>query len=201
MRSLNTAEYAYRRNFGHFASLDNLVYDVNYIHHSDPRVENVPDSGTDIVPDLRAVVVLAPEKDSYAVAVYDKAKDDQGFATFSDQVGLIYEGQPLQAADPAHADINLVRAINVAEITYDSKFGHFANFDALNEQGLIKRYGSAEVTFANSPDVLPNLQVVVLVPADQDTWSAALHDNSPQTGPYSTFSDPTGIIYAAQPLH
>lgn len=201
MRSLNTAERVYRANLGHFASLDNLLYDVNYIHHSDPQAQGVAAGGTDIVPDLRAIVVLAPEKDSYAVAVYDKAKDDQGFAAFSDQIGLIYAGRPLQASDPAHAaDINLVRAINVAEITYDSKFGHFANFDELNAEGLIKRYGNADVTFAKSPDVLPNLQVVVLVPAAQDTWSVALHDKSPQTGPYSAFSNPTGIIYHAEPL-
>ena len=95
MRSLNTAEYAYRGNFGHFASLDTLLYDVNYIHHSNPRVQGVSDDGNDIVPDLRAVVVLTPREDSYALAVYDKAKDDQGFAAFSDPSGLIYTGQPL----------------------------------------------------------------------------------------------------------
>jgi hypothetical protein len=204
MRSLNTAEYVYRRNFGHFASLDDLVYDVNYLHHSNPRVQDVADDGTDIVPDLKAVVVLALEKDSYALAVYDKVKDDQGFAAFSDTAGVIYEGQPLQSLDanPAHADdINLVRTINTTEITYQWKFGHFADFDTLNAAGLIQRYGNAKVTFAPSPAVLPNLQVVVLVPAVPDTWSVTLHDTSAKDDPYSLFSDTSGIIYPAQPLH
>ena len=202
MRSLNTAEYVYRRNFGHFASLDTLLYDVNYIHHSNPRVQDVADDGTDIVPELRAVVVLAPEKDSYAIAVYNKAKNDQGYATFSDQRGVIYEGEPLKTLDAAHAaDINLVRTINTAEVTYHWKYGHFADFDTLNTADLIKRYGDAEATFANSPAVLPNLQVVVLVPATRDTWLVALHNNSSQNEPYSAFSDATGIIYQAQPLH
>jgi hypothetical protein len=204
MRSLNTAEYVYRRNFGHFASLDDLVYDANYIHHSNPRVQDVADDGTDIVPDLKAVVVLSPREDSYALAVYDKAKDDEGFATFSDEKGVIYEGQPLQTADAnaAHtADINLVRTINTAEITYQWKYGRFADFDTLNAAGLIQRYGNAEVTFAKSPAVVPNLQVVVLVPAVPDAWLVALHDTSAPDDPYSAFSDPTGIIYRAEPLH
>ena len=60
MRSLNTAEYAYRGNFGHFASLDTLLYEANYIHHNNPRVQGVADDGTDIVAGLKAVLVLAP---------------------------------------------------------------------------------------------------------------------------------------------
>jgi len=204
MRSLNTAEYVYRRNFGHFASLDTLLYDVNYIHHDNPRVQAVSDDGTDIVPELRAAVVLAPEKDSYAVAVYDKAKNDEGYAAFSDQNGVIFEGHPLQSVDTdaAHAaDINLVRAINTAEVTYQWKYGHFTDFDTLDAAGLVKRYGNAEVAFAKSPAVLPNLQVVVLVPATQDTWLVALHDTSSKDHPYSAFSDETGVIYPAEPLH
>jgi hypothetical protein len=202
MRSLNTAEAVYRKNFGHFASLDNLLYDVNYIHHNSPQVQGAAASGNDIVPDVRAVIVLAPEKDSYAVAVYDKAKDDQGYATFSDPNGLIYAGQPLQSADAAHAaDINLVRAINTAEITYKGKYDRLADFDTLNAEGLLKRYSNADVAFAKSPSVLPNLQLAVLIPAAQDTWSVALHDKLPQGASYSAFSDTTGIIYEAQRLH
>ncbi|HKV48716.1 MAG TPA: hypothetical protein VJN69_11555 [Candidatus Acidoferrales bacterium] len=202
MRSLNTAERVYRANFGHFTALDTLLYDVNYIHHSRLRVQGETDDGTDIVPGLKATVVVPPTEDAYGVAVYDVDRVDQGFATFSDQSGLIYAGQPLQSADPLHAtDINLVRTINTAEINYRKKYGHFADFDALNAEGLIKRYGSADVTFAKSPDVLPNLQVTVLVPAAQDTWLIALHDKSAEIGPYSVFSDASGIIYHAEPLH
>ena len=65
---------------------------------------------------------------------------------------------------------------------------------------MINRYGDAEVRFAKSPDVLPNLQVTVTVPAAQDTWLVAVHDKSPQSGPYSAFSDASGIIYHAEPL-
>jgi hypothetical protein len=220
MRSLNTAEYAYRRNFGHFASLDDLLYGVNYISHTNPRVEDVADDGTDIVSNLKAVVILSPEKDAYTLAVYDKDKDDKGYATFSDPVAVIYEGYPLGTVDDtaavaasakseepaslkaAHlADINLIRTINTAEVTYNWKFGHFADFDALNAAGLIKRYGNANVTFAKSPDVLSDLKVVVLVPAAQDKWSVALHDNADKDHPLSAFSDSTGIIYNAEPLH
>lgn len=201
MRSLNTAERVYRGNFGHFASLDTFLYDVNYIHHSRPRAQAIADDGTDIVPGLRAAVVLSPAEDAYGVAVYDMDKVDQGFTTFSDQSGLIYAGQPLQSADPVHAaDINLVREINTAEISYRTKYGHFADFDTLNAEGLIKHYGNADVTFAKSPDVLPNLQVTVLVPAAQDTWLIALHDKSAEMGPYSLFTDASGIIYHAEPL-
>ena len=202
MRSLNTAEYAYRGNFGHFASLDTLLYEANYIHHNNPRVQGVADDGTDIVAGLKAVVVLAPAEDAYDITVYDMAKEDQGFTTFSDQSGLIYQGQPLQFADAAHADdIGLVRTINTAEITYRRKYGHFADFDTMNAEGLLKRYGSAAVTFAKSPDVLPNLQVSAMIPAAEDTWLIALHDKAPGTGSYSAFSDASGIIYQAEPLH
>jgi len=204
MRSLNTAEYVYRRNFGHFASLDDLLYEVNYIHHSKPRVQDVADDGTDIVPELQAVVVFSPDKDSYALAVYDKDKDDRGYAAFSDQKGVIYDGWPLQSGgdNAAHtADINLVRTINTAEVTYKWKYGRFADFDTLNAAGLIKRYGNAEVTFAKSPAVLPNLQVVVLIPAIQDTYLIAVHDDSVHGAPYSVFSGASGIIYLAEPLH
>ncbi len=126
MRSLNTAEYVYRRNFGHFASLDDLLYEVNYIHHSNPRVQGVADDGTDIVPKLKAVVVFSPDKDSYALAVYDNAKEDRGYAAFSDPKGVIYDGWPIESGgdNAAHtAAINLVRTINTAEVTYKWKYG------------------------------------------------------------------------------
>jgi hypothetical protein len=200
MRSLNTAEAWYKSNHGHFASLDDL-YDANLIHHDAPRAELVAAAGTDIIPNLKATVILAPEKDSYALAVYDKAKQDQGFAAFSDPAGVIYDGQPLADADALHkADINLIRTINVAEIRYDSKYGHFADFDTLNAEGLIKSYSNDPATFAKSPDVLPNLQVTVSVPAEQNAWLVALHDKSKETGPYSAYSDPSGITYQAQSL-
>ncbi len=77
----------------------------------------------------------------------------------------------------------------------------FADFDTLNAAGLIERYGNAEVMFAKSPAVLPNLDVVVLVPAIQDTFLVAVHDNSVKDAPYSVFSGISGIIYVAEPLH
>lgn len=200
-RSLNTAEYAYRHSVGHFGSLYDL-FSVNYISHTDRDLANpFLVRSDDIVPNLTAVAISNPDKDAYALAVYDTVAADHGYAVFSDQAGVIYQGQPLTMLDSAHlADINLVRAINTAEITYKSKYGHCADFDTLVAQGLVKQFNDANVTFAKSPDVLPDLQAIVTVPPSQDTWLVAVHDKSTAGGPFSVFSDPSGIIYPAAPL-
>jgi hypothetical protein len=71
----------------------------------------------------------------------------------------------------------------------------------LYKAGYLSRYEqNSKLTFAKAPEVLPDLDVYVTVSPTHDTWSIAIHDQGKEHGPYSIFSDSSGVIYPAQPL-
>lgn len=212
MRSINTAEYVYRHNYGHFGTMDDLFDGAHYLRRDPSRYADVTKilagGSRDGLPNIWIALVLAPREDSYAVAVYDKVKDDNGFAAFSDPAGVIYIGHPLGTPgvdmDPAvdhGALINLMRSVNTAEVSYHAKYDRFEMWSTLHQEGLLDGYAKLHnVSFSSDPEVLPNVDVTVLVPPTYDTWSVAIHDKAEGHHDYAVFSDATGIIYQAKPL-
>lgn len=212
MRSINTAEATFRHNYGHFGTMDDLFDVAKYLRRDPSRYADVTKTlglgSTDGLPNIWISLILSPREDSYAVGVYDKLKDDNGFAAFSDPAGIIYIGQPLGTPgitmDPAvdhSALINLMRTVNTAEVSYHWKYGRFEEWKALSDEGLLNGYAKLHnVSFTPDPEVLPDVNVTVAVPATYDTWAVAIHDNAKDHGLYSVFSDASGIIYQTKPL-
>ena len=212
MRSINTAEAAYNHNYGHFGTMDDLFDVAKYLRRDPNRYADVTKTlglgPSDNLPNIWISLIVSPSEDSYAVGVYDKVKEDNGFSAFSDPAGVIYMGQPLGtpgvAMDPAvdhSALINLMRTVNTAEVSYRWKHGRFEGWKVLSDDGLLDGYAKLHnVSFSPDPEVLPDVDVNVSVPPTYDTWFVAIHDRAKDHGLYSLFSDASGIIYQTKPL-
>jgi hypothetical protein len=98
--------------------------------------------------------------------------------------------------------INLVRAINTAEIRYYSgtakgaNDGHdrFASWSELFDSGLVK-----DLQVSPGPEVIPGYHLDVLASADGKSFMVALHDMKDGDGLFSVFSDQSGIIFLGAP--
>jgi hypothetical protein len=92
--------------------------------------------------------------------------------------------------------INLVRAINTAEVRYSSHIsqGRFASWSELYDSGLVK-----ELQVSPSPEVIPGYRLDLLASPDGKSFMVALHDTKDGDGLFSVFSDQSGIIFLGAP--
>ena len=98
--------------------------------------------------------------------------------------------------------INLVRAINTAEVRYYSgtakgaNNGHdrFASWTELYDSGLLK-----DLQVSPGPEVIPGYHLDLLASADGKSFMLALHDKKDGDGLFSVFSDQSGIIFLGAP--
>lgn len=116
---------------------------------------------------------------------------------------------------PSHEErakaINVVRMLNTAEVTYSSKQAQagnparFVSWEELYQSGILKpmqeRWGALkEIQLSDGPEIIPGYHLDLLVAADGQSYSIALHDKKEGDRLFSVFSDQTGIIYLGAPL-
>jgi hypothetical protein len=98
--------------------------------------------------------------------------------------------------------INLVRAINVAEVRYSSGttkgandgHGRFGSWTELYSSGLLK-----DLQVSPGPEVIPGDRLDLLASPDGQSFMIALHDTRDGDGLFSVFSDQSGIIFLGAP--
>jgi len=93
--------------------------------------------------------------------------------------------------------INLVRAINTAEVVYNSSIGHgrFASWTELYDSRLVK-----DPQVSPGSEVIPGYHLDLLASPDGKSFMLALHDTKDGDGLFSVFSDQSGIIFLGAPL-
>jgi hypothetical protein len=92
--------------------------------------------------------------------------------------------------------INLVRAINTAEVRYSSNGGHgrFVSWTELYDSGLLK-----DLQVSPGPEIIPGYRLDLLASPDGKSFMLALHDTKDGDGLFSVFSDQSGIIFLGAP--
>jgi len=92
--------------------------------------------------------------------------------------------------------INLVRAINTAEVRYNVNISHgrFASWTELCDSGLVK-----DLQVSPGPEVIPGYHLDLLASPDGKSFMLALHDKKDGDGLFSVFSDQSGIIFLGAP--
>jgi len=92
--------------------------------------------------------------------------------------------------------INLVRAINTAEVRYNVNISHgrFASWTELYDSGLVK-----DLHVSPGPEVIPGYHLDLLASPDGKSFMLALHDKKDGDGLFSVFSDQSGIIFLGAP--
>ena len=92
--------------------------------------------------------------------------------------------------------INLVRAINTAEVLYSVNISHgrFASWTELYDSGLVK-----DLHVSPGPEVIPGYHLDLLASPDGKSFMLALHDKKDGDGLFSVFSDQSGIIFLGAP--
>jgi hypothetical protein len=92
--------------------------------------------------------------------------------------------------------INLVRAINTAEVRYNVNISHgrFASWTELYDSGLVK-----DLQVSSGPEVIPGYHLDLLASPDGNSFMLALHDKKDGDGLFSVFSDQSGIIFLGAP--
>ena len=111
-------------------------------------------------------------------------------------IGLRAQDRKSQSQEEQRKAINLVRAINTAEVRYSSSVSHgrFASWSELYDSGLLK-----ELELSAGPEVIPGYRLDLLASADGKSFMVGLHDTKDGDGLFSVFSDQTGIIFLGAP--
>jgi hypothetical protein len=98
--------------------------------------------------------------------------------------------------------VNLVRAINTAEVRYNmgtakganDGHGRFASWTELYSSKLVK-----DLQVSPGPEVIPGYHLDLLASPDGKSFMIALHDTKDGDGLFSVFSDQSGIIFLGAP--
>ena len=111
-------------------------------------------------------------------------------------VGLRAQDQKSPSPEEQRKAINLVRAINTAEVRYSSSVSHgrFASWSELYDSGLLKG-----LELSAGPEVMAGYRLDLLASADGKSFMVGLHDTKDGDGLFSVFSDQTGIIFLGAP--
>src|SRR5271168_1250153 len=113
-----------------------------------------------------------------------------------------------QAADPDHAKrslaVNLLRAINTAEMDYKNKHGVYASKDALLASEEFTGRGMAwaakndpqlaDAHVSNGPEVLPGWSLRLNLAADGNGYDVLLEDIRDKSCGYAAVTDERGVI-------
>lgn len=100
MRTINTAEVTDRSQYGSYASWETLfAHNAEYLnewlaryHPEYSRFADLPE----ILPGCNVRLNVHADRQGYDVRLQDTAGAKSGFAAFSDESGLIYQGAPLR---------------------------------------------------------------------------------------------------------
>jgi hypothetical protein len=98
--------------------------------------------------------------------------------------------------------VNLVRAINTAEVRYNSGTSKEANDGHGRWASWIEIYNSGLVNalqVSPGPEVIPGYHLDLLASPDGKSFLLALHDTKDGEGLFSVFSDQSGIIFLGAP--
>ena len=106
------------------------------------------------------------------------------------------QDQKSPSAEERRKAIDLVRAINTAEVRYNVNVSHgrFASWTELYDSGVVK-----ELQVSSGPEVIPGYHLDVLASPDGKSFMLALHDTKDGDGLFSVFSDQSGIIFLGAP--
>jgi len=121
---------------------------------------------------------------------------------------LSSQNAPAQAIDPDHAKhslaVNLLRAINTAEMDYKNKHGVYASKDTLlaNEEFIGRGMAwaakndpqLADVNVSNGPEVLPGWSLRLNLAADGNGYDVLLEDIRDKSCGYAAVTDERGVI-------
>jgi hypothetical protein len=95
VRIINTAEYEYRGDHGSFAVWPDL-YTSGAVEKVQKQVEQwtaLPITmGSQVIPGYFMTLLVSRDAGSYSVSLHEAGSNDCGFSVFSDESGLIYEG-------------------------------------------------------------------------------------------------------------
>ena len=100
--------------------------------------------------------------------------------------------------------IDLVRKINIAEITEVSAYGSFASWESLlaHQPKFFNRWlaksDSQQARFADAPDIFPGYSLRLNVHADGKGFDLRLRDTTGKA--WAVFSDESGLIWEGKPL-
>jgi hypothetical protein len=118
------------------------------------------------------------------------------------------QNTPAQATDPDHAKrslaVNLLRAINTAEMDYKNKHGVYASKDTLLASEEFTGRGMAwaakndpqlvNAHVSNGPELLPGWSLRLNLAADGNGYVVLLEDTTDKSCGYAAVTDERGVI-------
>jgi uncharacterized protein involved in copper resistance len=118
------------------------------------------------------------------------------------------QNTPAKSTDPDHAKhslaVNLLRAINTAEMDYKNKHGVYASKDALLASDEFTGKGMAwaakndpqlaNAHVSNGPEVLPGWSLRLNLAADGNGYVVLLEDITDKSCAYAAVTDERGVI-------
>jgi hypothetical protein len=121
---------------------------------------------------------------------------------------LLAQDQKMPSEEERARAVGVVRLINTAELWYNrgtktkpdaiEARGRYASWDELNNSGVLKTVQGhmvKDLQVSASPEVMQGYRLDLLVSADGESYSLALHDTKKDDGLFSVFSDQNGIIF------
>jgi hypothetical protein len=124
------------------------------------------------------------------------------------------QNTPAQSTDPDHAKhsvaVNLLRAINTAEMDYKNKHGVYASKDALLASEEFTGGGMAwavrndpqlaNAHVSNGPEVLPGWSLRLNLAGDGNGYVVLLEDTTDKSCEYAAVTDERGVIRQSKPI-
>lgn len=126
---------------------------------------------------------------------------------------VLAQGQESPRHEERAKAVALVRVINTAEAWYKQgtktkngavdSHGRYASWEELNNSGTLQLVQSAmmqQLEISAGPEVMQGYHLDLLVSADGQSYSLALHDTRKGDGLFSVFSDQNGLIFVGSPI-
>jgi hypothetical protein len=128
---------------------------------------------------------------------------------------LSSQNAPAQTSDAEHARhsvaINLLRAINTAEVGYKSRHGSYGTWEDLlasEEFGANKvivwlaKYDPllVDTKFSNGPDILPGWSLRLNLTASGEGYDVMLQDKTSKPCGYAAITDERGVIWQSKTI-
>jgi|HubBroStandDraft_1064217.scaffolds.fasta_scaffold24959_2 hypothetical protein len=130
-------------------------------------------------------------------------------------VPLSSQDAPAQTSEADHARhsvaINLLRAINTAEVGYKMKHGSYLNWDMLlaSEEfsagkviTRLARYDAqlVDAQFSGGSEILPGWSLRLTLSADGERYDVMLQDTTGKNCGYAAITDERGVIWQAKTI-
>ncbi len=106
--------------------------------------------------------------------------------------------------------VNIVRAINTAELNYKQKHGGYATWDTLISNGDFTDHGTkwapesmptvAHAMYGGGPEIVPGWKLRLLLSKDNNSYVVFLEDANDAKCSYAVISNEKGLIRESRPL-